>query len=208
MTSQVETVRQTARQFCLEFVETPYLCYTEHGQHALFYTRLYNALPPSQRYTTWQNHKVCVIQKEYPTAGLLDKTQRQHWDIAVIKTPPESIASGRTAAYDYLRLAAVVEFGLNEGIKHLIDDIERLSHADANVDRGFVIHLHRLSQPGAKMSERDWSTASKRIVAKESVAQIAAGKPVEVYYGMYDGTGEYPSGVWLIRDGTITPMSE
>jgi hypothetical protein len=208
MTSQVEIVRKTARQFCLEFVETPYLCYTEHGQHALFYTRLYNALPPGQRYTTWQNHKVCVIQKEYPTAGLLDKPQRQHWDIAVIKTPPESLASGRAAAYDYLRLAAVVEFGLNEGIEHLMDDIERLSHASANVDQGLVIHLHRLSKPGAKISGRDWSAASKRIVSKESVVQIALGKPLEIYYGMFDSTGKYASGVWLIREGAIEPVSE
>ena len=208
MSSQVETVMQTARHFCLEFVKSPYLCYTEHGQHALFYTMLYNALPPSQRYTTWQNHKVCVVQKEYPTAGPLDKPQRQHWDIALIKTPPESIASGLAAAYDYLRLAAVVEFGMNEGIEHLEDDIERLSHADANVDQGLVIHLHRLSNPGARVSGRDWSPSSKKIVTKESVAQIAAGKPVEVYYGTYDSTGKYPSGVWLIRDGAIERVLE
>jgi len=46
-------------------------------------------------------------RKKYPTAGLLDKPQRQHWDIAMIKTPPERLASG---------LAAMVELGLNEGI--------------------------------------------------------------------------------------------
>jgi hypothetical protein len=208
MSSQVETARHMARQFCLEFVKTPYLCYTEHGQHALFYTRLYNALPPSQRYTTWYDHKVCVVQKEYPTAGPLGKPRRQHWDIAVIKTPPESLANSLAASYDYLRLAAVVEFGMNEDIEHLIDDIERLSHADANVDQGFVIHLHRLSQPGAKLSKRDWSAASKRIVSKESVVQMSVGKPVEIYYGMYDSTGNYPWGVWLIRDGAIEPVSE
>jgi len=208
MSSQVETVRHMARQFCLEFIERPYLCYTEHGQHALFYTRLYNALPPTQRYTTWYDHKVCVVQKEYPTAGDLNKPQRQHWDIAVIKTPPESQATGPAGSYDYLRLAAVVEFGMNESIDHLQDDIDRLSHADANVDQGLVIHLHRLSKPGAKLSERDWSAASKRIVSKESVVQVSLGKPVEIYYAMYDSTGRYPSGVWVICDGAMELVSE
>lgn len=208
MSSQVKIVRQLARQFCLEFVKNPYLCYTEHGLHALFYTMLYNALPASQRYTTWPDHKVCVVQKEYPTAGLLGKPQRQHWDVALIKTPPESTASGMAAAYDYLRLAAVVEFGMNEGMDHLKDDIERLSHADANVDQGFAIHLYRLSKPGAKFSDRDWSAASKRMVSKESTAKMTVGKPVEVFYGIYDSTGKYAPGVWLIRDGAIVPVAE
>ncbi len=30
-------IHQIARQFTLEFIADPYLCYTEHGQHALFY---------------------------------------------------------------------------------------------------------------------------------------------------------------------------
>jgi hypothetical protein len=121
---------------------------------------LYNALPADQRYTTWHDYKVCVVQKEYPTAGFLGKPRRQHWDIAVIKTPPQSLVDGIASSYDYLKLAAVVELGMNEGKEHLTDDIERLSHPGANVDQGFIIHLYRLSQPGAKLSDRDWSSAS------------------------------------------------
>jgi len=79
-------VHQVAKEFVLEFIANPYLCYTEHGQHARFYTMLYNALPAEQRYTKWGANTVCVIQKEYPTAGKLGKPQRQHWDVAVIKT--------------------------------------------------------------------------------------------------------------------------
>jgi len=36
--------RQAIIQFCLEFVRNPNLCYTEHGQHALFCTMLYHNL--------------------------------------------------------------------------------------------------------------------------------------------------------------------
>jgi hypothetical protein len=206
MSTQVETVRQIARQFCLEFIQCPYLCYTEHGLHARFYTMLYNALPADQRYTTWHNHKVCVIQKEYPTAGPLGKPQRQNWDIALIKTPPQSLADGIASSYDFLRLAAVVEVGMNEAEEHLRDDLERLSHPDANVDQGYIIHLYRLSKPGAPLSDRDRSSASRRIVSKERVAEIAAGKPIEVFYGLYDSTRKYAPGAWHIKEGTIVPV--
>jgi hypothetical protein len=91
MTEQCEKVRTVATDFCTEFVKNPYLCYTEHGLHALFYTKLYNALTPAERYTEWAAHRVCVIQKEYPTARSLGKPRRQNWDIALIKTPPESL---------------------------------------------------------------------------------------------------------------------
>jgi hypothetical protein len=201
MSSQVETVRQIARQFCLEFVKAPYLCYTEHGLHALFYTMLYNALPADQRHTTWYDHQVCVLQKEYPTAGRLGKTRRQNWDIAVIRTPPHSTSDDVTSSYDFLHLAAVVEVGMNEPEDHLRDDIERLSRPEANVDQRFIVHLYRLSEPGAKLSGRDWSANSRRIVSEERAAEIAAGKPVEVYYGLYDSTGKHKSGVWLIKGG-------
>jgi len=63
----------------------------------------------------------------------LGKPQRQHWDIALIQSPPQHNHFSNISTYDYLKLAAVVEFGLNENIVHLQDDIERLSHARANV---------------------------------------------------------------------------
>ena len=76
MSSQIEIVRRITKEFCLEFVENPYCCYTEHGLHARLFTRLYNALPDDQRYRCWDGHQVCVIQQEYPTAHDLDKSRR------------------------------------------------------------------------------------------------------------------------------------
>ena len=203
MLSQSDIVRHITEKFTLEFIRNPYLCYTEHGLHALFYTMLYNALHPDQRYTTWNNQKVCVIQKEYPTAGKLGKPRRQHWDIAVIKTPPSSIISKDKHSYDYLKLSSVVEFGMNESEEHLVDDIERLSHEDANVDQGIIVHLYRLSESGAKLSGRDKSARSKQILFKETISEIGLDKPIEIYYGLFDNTGTYESGAWLIYNGSI-----
>jgi hypothetical protein len=196
-------LEQTVRAFCLDFLTHPYLCYTEHGLHALFYTKFYNALSPEQRYTIWNNQKVCVIQKEYPTAGLSGKPRRQHWDIAVVATPPQSLGSKRPG-YDYLRLAAIVEFGLNEAKEHLQDDIERICHEDANADKGYIVHLYRLTSAGQKFSGRDWSSESAHIFPKEGVRELVGNKPATVYYGIWDGDGKYETGLWCITEGATT----
>ncbi|TEU10727.1 MAG: hypothetical protein E3J21_25555 [Anaerolineales bacterium] len=203
MTEQSEKVRVVAADFCTEFVKNPYLCYTEHGLHALFYTKLYNALAPAERYAEWAGRRVCVIQKEYPTARSLGKSRRQNWDIAVIKTPPESL-SGRQPSYDYLRLAAVVELGMNEAREHFEDDLSRLCHPGANLKNGFIIHLYRISGPGVqKVSGRDWSPSSTRILTYEQVAELVEGKAVEVLYALADNTDTHPPGAWSITDGNI-----
>jgi hypothetical protein len=201
-----DLVRQSIIKFCSEFIKHPYLCYTEHGQHALFYTQLYNSLPITERYTIWQEQKLGVIQKEYPTAGNLGKSKRQHWDIAVIKTPAESTAKNRTS-YDYLKLAAVVEFGMNEAMEHLTDDIERICHHDANLEFGFIVHLYRLSEPGSLLfSKRDWSSNSTCILPIEQVKKLSMDKPVEIYYGRADSTGKFTSGVWHIHQGKVISL--
>ncbi len=203
MVERIHTIRQTITRFCIDFVSNPYLCYTEHGQHALFYAMLYNALPTEQRFTTWQGNQVCVIQKEYPTAGGLGKSRRQHWDVAILQTPAESIVKG-PRSYDYLKLAAVVEFGMNVTEQHLVDDMDRLCHPKANVEQGFEVHLYRLSQSRAPFSGRDWSPNSKRILTQKYVSELSNGGPAEIFYGMYDSTGQRKSGVWLIKQGEIS----
>lgn len=208
MVGQVEIVRRTISEFCLEFIEEPYLCYTEHGLHALFFTKLFNAFPEDDRYVRWLGNQVCVVQKEYPTAEKLGKPRRQHWDISVIKKPPESQYSALPQSYDRLKLAAVVEFGMNERKDHLIDDIERVCHHDANLENGFVVHLYRLSKPGARYSNRDGSPKSNHLLSRDDIRGAVSDKPVEVYYGVYDSTGEHPSGLWLIKQGEIIPVGK
>jgi hypothetical protein len=201
----LEIVRQTITTFCVEFVSHPYLCYTEHGQHALFYTKLYSALPEELRYATWQQQKVCILQKEYPTAANLGKSQRQHWDVAVLSVPPTSRAIG-AKTYDYLKLLAAIEFGMNEAKKHLVDDIERLDHADANVVQGFIVHLYRLSNAKLRFSGRDWSHNAACILTPEQVGDLSLGRSVEIYYGMADGTGNYESEAWHIKSGQMSKI--
>lgn len=195
----INLIRNTINEFCQAFIQNPYMCYTEHGQHALFYNMLYQAIPKSQRVISWENQKISVVQKEYPTAGKLGKPRRQHWDIAIIKSPPESISSGH-GSYDYLKLYAAIEFGMNESEEHLQDDINRLCDEGSNIEHRFIVHLYRLSESGARFSSRDWSSKSPRILKGERIMELIKGKPVEIFYGLADSTGIHKCGVWSFRN--------
>jgi hypothetical protein len=202
----LELIRQTNRRFCQDFVRNPYLCYTEHGQHALYFATLFAAIPDAAKYGSWQAQRVCVLQKEYPTATDLGKSKRQHWDIALLKTPLSSHAAG-PRAYDRLRLQAAIEFGMNESESHIEDDINRLAHPHANMDYGFIIHLHRLSDHKSSFSGRDWSHKSHRLVHKEAIPRLIEGKPIEVYFAIVDLTRPNENGAWLITpDGSTTSI--
>ena len=194
---------QALTDFVCNFLEHPYDAYTEHGQHALFYADLMQRFPESERYACWQGRRICVLQKEYPTAHDLGKPRRQHWDVALLKTPLESVKD----AYDYLRLAAVVEFGLNATEEHLADDVERLCHAGANLERRYVVHLYRLSVPGNRFSGRDWSAKARKLLSTEDVARYTVGNDVTAYYGMHDDTGLHRARAYQITDGRITDLS-
>jgi len=195
----IDLIRNTINEFCQEFIQNPYICYTEHGLHAFFYSLLLQAVPESQRFLFWENQKICIIQKEYPTAGKLGKSQRQHWDIAVLKSPAESIRSG-PGSYDYLKLNAVIEFGMNESEEHLKDDINRLCDEGSNIQHRFIVHLYRLSPAGHKFSGRDWTSTSQRISTLESVTAISQGRPVEIFYALSDSSEEFQSGLWRITN--------
>lgn len=169
---KIKILEDTIVQFCKEFIDNPYNCYTEHGQHALFYAMLkknyeQNSIQTDHSYNEIGKGNVSIIQKEYPTFDDLGKPRRQNWDIALIKTPFEpgvdKIGSVKEPPYDYLQLDAVVEFGLNENIEHLVDDFLRVSHPLANTDNGYIVHLYRLSGAGKQNSGRDWSPNAKDI---------------------------------------------
>jgi hypothetical protein len=199
----IDVVRKTIQDFCAEFIRDPYLCYTEHGQHALFYAKLFNALSEEELYATRKDPKtgrdmrICTIQKEYPTAEDLGESRRQHWDLAVLSREG-IVCDDRRMGYDYLPVLAAIEFGMNAPEKHLCHDIERLTHKDAKVKHAFIVHLDRLSD---QASRRDWSCHSKRIVALERVIALSEMNPVELYYAMADGTQTRETGAWCVKDG-------
>lgn len=190
-----------SEKFCREFVSNPYLCYTEHGLHALFYTRLFSAIPDKARYIEYRDHKVCVVQKEYPTAGRLVRSRRQHWDIALVKAPPVPKPELKPS-YDYLRLSAVAEFGLNATLKHLEKDRDRITDTDANLERGFLFHFFRLSDGKSPVSGRDMSPKSKHFVSAESVLENAKervnGWPVTLFLAIADQTKPHSNAAWCI----------
>ncbi len=188
-------ISKAIEEFCIDFVNNPYLCYTEHGIHAYFYSNLYNTIPRDQKYVYVRDKKMCIIQKEYPTNHNLGKSKRQNWDIAVIA--PEQINTN--SLYDFLKLDSVIEFGLNEPLDHLKDDLERLSHQEANVRNKYVVHLHRISGNGMeRVSGRDWSPRSKRIVGLADITQIVVDSDVVIYYAIFDESNTLEMGVWKV----------
>lgn len=96
---------------------------------------------------------------------------------------------------------------MNEVEEHLVDDIDRLCHPDANAQHGFLVHLYKLSIPGASFSKRDWSPNSGQLRTTEHIGSLSVGKPVEIFFGVYDCTGKHESGVWLIEQGKISSLS-
>ena len=204
-----ELTPKTLVEFCKDFINNPYRCYTEHGLHALFFTKLYKALPDeSTRYVDVAGSEiVCVIQKEYPTHDSIGRSRRQHWDTAVIKTPV--VMPNMVRAYDHLRLAAVVEFGTNVGRGHLEDDIDRLSDKRANVDLPLAAHFYRFSPAAARVSRRDWSAnAVSRFQLEEIPSMLPPGSPVTVYFGHFGDTTPNPAAaLWQVTaDRGVEPL--
>lgn len=139
---------------------------------------------------------ICIIQKEYPTAHDLNKSKRQHWDIAVIQSPPKVLPYSHPS-YDYLFLHSAIEFALNTTKKHLIEDIRRLSHPKSNVKNKYIIHLYRISDP--KFSKRDLSPRSNQILKPEEILNIVGKRDVEIYFGLINSTERPESGLWQIN---------
>jgi hypothetical protein len=197
--------QQILVEFCKDFIEHPYRCYTEHGIHALFYTKLYNALPEAARYADVGGRKVCVVQKEYPTHDSIGRSRRQHWDIAVIKTPVALPECAR--AYDHLHLAAVVEFGMNVGRGHLEDDIDRLSDKRANLDLPLAAHFYRFSPSSARVSRRDWAAnAESRLRLEDIPSMFPPGSRAIVYFGVVGDTAAYPAALWRVTPDRVEQL--
>lgn len=189
--------------FCHEFLENPYLCYTEHGLHARFYSALYPKIPRVHRYANVDGRQVCVLQKEYPTATDLGKSRRQTWDIAVL-AQDRILKQGLPLKYDFLPLDCVVEFGLNYGRKHLVEDISRLGHDEASVENRFIAHFYRLSRP--KFSRRDIGSDNSAVLEAADIQKELKGSKVEAYLTVADFPRTDKSGVWRITVDTIYPL--
>jgi hypothetical protein len=96
---------------------------------------------------------------------------------------------------------------LNCSLIHVKDDIERLSHPDANVHQGFIAHLYRLSVAKARPTRRDLSPRSKKLQVANAIQPLLAGTTIEIYLGMYDPTNTHPTGLWQITATEIAPVT-
>ena len=177
----MKIIRETLEGFCQKFITHPYLCYTEHGQHALFYHMLLKAIPEELHNSERDGQQVCILQKEYRTAENLNCTKRQHWDIAVLSP---SLSTERVPWYDFLEVLAAIEFGMNEKETHLREDIRRLCHSDANVKNRFIVHLYRISGSGDdKFSGRDRpKTSNLPTLTAEAICAQLNNQNVEIYF--------------------------
>ena len=218
-----DLVDREIRKFCFDFVERPYLCYTEHGIHALFYHQLYMAIERDGRnpVVRWSGPDICAVQKEYATATNLGKSKRQTWDISVIKDPAKPIPDTETmkvTEYDSLRLAAVVEFGLNEPWKHLKGDLERLDDDGANMDHGFAVHLYRIgrtSRRNLSPGSRELRGCTRSIIEdKAEEGLLPKESKITIYYAVSNpqklsskkGQEPWEPGVWKLVDGEMKKM--
>ena len=189
-------IEECIEGFCREFLKSPYLCYTEHGLHASFYHRVLNFLGDKEGLVTYKGKAVCKVQKEYPTFKTLGRSKRQHWDIAVIDADKNRLAMAEN--YDSLYLESAIEFGLNATKMHLEDDIDRLTHKDANVGKPFIVHCCRIS---SGFSRRDISADSKRNLLGDDVYELLAANSraidsgIIIYLAKADDT---PGHLWKI----------
>lgn len=207
MTGKKEQAMEVVRWFAADFLREPHRCYTEHGIHALFFSHLLSKLSPHERFFDLRGRQVCVLQKEYPTATKLGRSKRQHWDVALAQPPNES----STDAYpmDSLRLELVFEFGLNEDAEHLHDDLERLSHPEANVEWPVAVHLQRLNQRAEMLSNRDRSPRSVKNLRLEDVVALQSQYPsVSVIFANVDFTGSSEAGVWEVSRRGVRSLAD
>jgi len=194
-------VEKTIEGFCFEFLARPYLCYTEHGLHALFYASLVGNIPEKKRLVRVGDKDIHVVQKEYPMVDKQGRSKRAHWDIAVLD---DVQTSNRQRWYDTLGLNSAIEFGLNESIDHLRRDVQRLSHEESGMKRGYIVHLHRFSR---FVTRRDWIRKHARAATTASIDSILRkeGRNVTAYFVVVDGVTGMRGGPWRL-DGRSEPL--
>jgi hypothetical protein len=75
-----------------------------------------------------------------------------------------------------------------------------------DVDRGYFVHLYRLTAPKATQSCRDWSNQSAQTCPKECVAAMLAHTSITGYYGIVDAGGKYPTALWRVDGSGVTAI--
>lgn len=217
---------EAGEEFCERFMKEPYLCYTEHGQHALFFSHVYEKLKEKEALCATldlecegegpQSIEICVLQKEYPTAGLLEAgTRRQHWDISVLKSDKHRKLESKCKEnpVDFIELDAVAEFGLNASKAHLLQDVKRLVNDQSQVNHKFVFHLFRLSPHSERPSRRDRAPSTSYFLTCDEAESVvrnaleekkAKNETITMFWAVHDRSDRHEND-WECRDVAVTP---
>jgi hypothetical protein len=194
-----EIVADTIERFCEEFVENPYLCYTEHGFHALLFHELFEGLSkhgvdlyrPFKTEEMGKEEMVCLLQKEYRGLRKFSRREQEesretcaHWDIALFDPSLERRTGSsilKLPVYDSFKLHSVIELGFNNEPGHLDLDIERLDRERRGIRHMHILNLCRIGS--RKVSVRNWTP--KREInnrPKESQFARALARGISTHY--------------------------
>lgn len=200
----LDLIESTLVNFLREFHKDPYLAYTEHGFHALFFHELMARIPEDELFGVLDGCRYLTVQKEYPTDTDLRKGKRQHWDISVIDRHG---TMSRTPFYDHMSLIATIEFGLNASPEHLREDIRRMDE-DMNSKAGYAVHLFRLSNG---YSGRDRKPSSGYFKTPEEIKDILVktsqgDKVIKVFYCAYGHTVDPEKNPCIVTKDRILPL--
>lgn len=97
---------------------------------------------------------------------------------------------------------------MNANKDHLEDDINRLIHTNSYVEHKYIIHLYRISGPNPKVSNRDFSPRSKKILASDQIFKLIKVPNIKIYFGVADITKIHECGLWLIDKEGIAKINE
>jgi len=151
-----EEVSSAIRVLIEKFIEMPYFFYSEQDMHAYLYHKLISGKLGEFFVETHFVDKSVLLHKEYPTLRMYPgrrRGRRGHFDLAIID--PEYVSEShwrmqvREPPYSRHRLKAAFEFGLNAigttrlDLTHFRKDLERLTNAENEVERGYLLFFVR-----------------------------------------------------------------
>lgn len=134
-------VEENIDQFILEFIEFPYLHRREHSIHCELYKLLANSRILGGHYPMGRRFSQ-LIHKEWPESfQRRKKSQRGTFDLCILS--PEILQNCNIEEFLCGRIAPAIaiEFGLDYNLKHLQNDLEKLS--ESRINFGYIIHLLR-----------------------------------------------------------------
>ena len=140
--------------FCKYCSDNPYVCCTELGFQSLFYSLFKDAFKEAKtRGIDGIQGEVLRMQIDYRAYANLGLSISECADISILQKEYDKDADPHH--YDYQKLVAAIEFEMNESAEHFFHDLAKLTHEDANIDKGYILHLSRQGNISARDKASD-----------------------------------------------------